>query len=147
MWYLYGVALIAGIASAIEPGQNASLAKATGNPLFAGLVCCGLGLLAFAGLMLATGRLTLPEAARAAQVPWWAWLGGLLGAVVVASQLTVSQKIGAAPFLAIVVTAGVVTSIGLDHFGFVGFERHAVSLWRVLGALLMVAGVTLVAVF
>lgn len=27
MWYLYGVVLIAGIANAIQPGQNAALAK------------------------------------------------------------------------------------------------------------------------
>jgi transporter family-2 protein len=41
----------------------------------------------------------------------------------------------------------VVTSIVLDHFGWVGFERHAASLWRILGGLLMVAGVALVAAF
>ena len=145
MWYLYGVALLAGIASAIEPGQNASLAKAGGDPIFAGLVCCGIGVLVFAGLLLATGRPAWP--AQAAQAPWWAWAGGCLGTVVVLAQLTVSRRIGAAPFLATVVTAGVATSILLDHLGLVGFEVHRASLWRVLGAVLMIAGVTLVAVF
>ena len=105
-----------------------------------------LGVLAFSGLMLATGRFAWPSLAQAAEVPWWAWLGGLLGTVAVLAQLTVSRQIGAAPFLAIVVTAGVATSIGLDHFGLVGFERHPASLWRIFGAVLMVAGVTLVCV-
>ena len=146
MWYLYGVALLAGVASAIEPGQNATLAKGLGEPLSAGLLCCALGVLAFSGLMLATGRFAWPSVAQAAQVPWWAWLGGLLGTVAVLAQLTVSRQIGAAPFLAIVVTTGVATLIALDHFGLVGFERHPASLWRILGAVLMVAGVTLVSV-
>jgi len=45
------------------------------------------------------------------------------------------------------VTAGVVTSILLDNFGWVGFERHPASLWRILGGCLMVGGVALVALF
>jgi bacterial/archaeal transporter family-2 protein len=144
MWYFYGLALLAGIASAIEPGQNASLAKATGTPLLAGLLCCALGTAVFGTLWLATGRAAWPGGGQA---PWWAWAGGLLGALVVLAQLYASQKIGAAPFLGIVVTAGVATSITLDHFGLVGFAQHAASPWRLAGAGLMIAGVALVALF
>jgi transporter family-2 protein len=80
-------------------------------------------------------------------MPWWAWLGGILGGCVVLAQFVVARKIGAAPFLGLLVTAGVVTSIVLDHFGWVGFEPHPASLWRILGGCLMVIGVALVAYF
>jgi bacterial/archaeal transporter family-2 protein len=46
-----------------------------------------------------------------------------------------------------VVTAAVVVSLALDHFGLVGFEEHRASPWRLLGAALMIAGVGLVAPF
>lgn len=147
MWFYYGIALLAGIASAVEPGQNASLAKGLGDPLLAGLLCCLIGTALFGVLMVATGRTTLPDPGQAAQVPWWAWLGGVLGTVLVLSQLTASQKIGAAPFLGLLVTAGTVTSIVLDNFGLVGFTVHPASAWRIVGAGLMVAGVALVALF
>lgn len=70
-----------------------------------------------------------------------------MGALLILSQLYVAQRIGAAPYLGLLVTAGVVTSILLDHFGWVGFEQHPVSLWRICGGLLMIAGIALVAMF
>jgi transporter family-2 protein len=54
-------------------------------------------------------------------LPWWAWIGGLSGATVLASQLFVAQRIGAGPYVGPVVTAAVVVSLALDHFGLVGF--------------------------
>ena len=98
-------------------------------------------------IMLVPGRYGLPGTDRLAQVPWWAWLGGLMSAGLTAAQLYLSKKIGAAAFLGLIVTAGVVTSILLDHFGLVGFKVHPASLWRILGGALMIGGVGLVARF
>ncbi len=147
MWYLYLIVLLAGIANAIQPGQNSTLAKGLSQPLTAGLVV-GIG----AGLTvlvagLATKRLAWPSLAEASQMPWWAWLGGVLGGGVVITQVLIARQVGAGAFLGLLVTAGVVTSILLDHFGWVGFERHPASLWRILGGLLMIVGVALVAFF
>jgi len=62
-------------------------------------------------------------------------------------QLFVAPKLGAGAFLGTLVTAGVLASLVLDHVGWAGFDVHPAGLWRVLGDLLMVAGVTLAAVF
>lgn len=147
MWYLYGAVLLAGIANAIQPGQNGTLAKGLSQPLTAGLAV-GLGtILTVLTAGLLTGRLALPSAEEVANMPWWAWFGGVLGGGIVVTQLLVARQIGAAPFLGLLVTAGVVTSIALDHFGWVGFDRHPASLFRILGGLMMIAGVALVARF
>ena len=145
MWYLYGFALLAGVANAIEPGQNATLAKVSGQPMLAGLVCFTMAAFCVAVVLVVARRFDRPSAETVAQAPWWAWPGGMLGAVVVLVQLYVSERIGAAPFLACVITAGVIGSILLDHFGLVGFERHRAGRWRLCGGGLMIAGVALVA--
>ncbi|GJE11574.1 MULTISPECIES: DMT family transporter [Methylobacterium] len=147
MLFLYGIALLAGLASAVEPGQNAALAKSLARPLLAGVVSLAVSIGAFVVIMLVTGRYGLPGMDRLAQVPWWAWLGGLMSAVLAAAQLYLSKEIGAATFLGLIVTAGVVTSILLDHFGLVGFKVHPAGLWRLLGGALMIGGVGLVARF
>lgn len=147
MIFLYGFALLAGIASAIEPGQNAGLAKSLARPLLAGVVSLVVSIAAIAVIMLATGQYGLPGLDRLAQVPWWAWLGGLMSAGLTMAQLYVSKRIGAATFLGLIVTAGVVTSILLDQFGLVGFKVHEASLWRILGGAMMIGGVGLVARF
>lgn len=147
MWYFYLIVLLAGIANAIQPGQNSTLAKGLSQPLTAGLfVGIGAGLTVLvAGL--ATRRLAWPSMAEAAQVPWWAWLGGVLGGGVVITQVLVARQIGAGAFLGLLVTAGVVTSILLDHFGWVGFEAHPATAWRIFGGVLMIIGVAFVAAF
>jgi bacterial/archaeal transporter family-2 protein len=147
MWYLYAFTLLAGVANAIEPGQNATLAKVTGQHLLAGALCFLVALLIFlVGLLVMRGR-GLPGGGAWRRVPWWAWPGGVLGAAVVLAQLYLAESLGAAPFLGLVVTGGVVTSILLDHFGLVGFAVHRAGRMRIAGGALMVVGVTLVALF
>ena len=70
-----------------------------------------------------------------------------MGGGIILAQFFVARQIGAAPFLGLLVTAGVVTSILLDHFGWVGFDPHPAGLWRIAGALLMIGGVALVSIF
>lgn len=147
MIFLYGFALLAGIATAIEPGQNAGLAKSLARPLLAGVVSLVVSIAAIIAAMLVTGQYGVPGMDRLAQVPWWAWLGGLMSAGLTMAQLYISKRIGAATFLGLIVTAGVVTSILLDHFGLVGFKVHEAGLWRILGGVLMIGGVGLVARF
>ncbi len=147
MWYLYGFVLLAGVANAIQPGQNSTLAKSFAYPLTAGLI---VGIVVAASVLvlgLALRRLDWPSYGEVAHAPWWAWFGGVMGGVVVVTQLLVATRIGAGPFFGLLVTAGVVTSITLDHFGWVGFAVHPASLWRILGAVLMIGGVALVAAF
>lgn len=147
MWYLYGLAVLAGIANAVQPGPNATLAKTLSQPFAAGLVVVSVSATTLLITGLVTGRLQLPSYEQAAQVPWWAWLGGTLGALLILSQLFVAREIGAAAFLGILVTAGVITSILLDHFGWAGFQEHPASLWRILGGVMMIGRVLLVASF
>jgi transporter family-2 protein len=147
MLFLYGFALLAGVASAIEPGQNAGLAKSLARPLLAGVISLVISIATIAAIMLVSGQFALPTLGHLAEVPWWAWLGGVMSAGLTLAQLYLSQKIGAATFLGLIVTAGVVTSILLDHFGLVGFKVHVASLWRILGGALMIGGVALVARF
>lgn len=139
-------AVVAGLLNAVQSGVNSTLGKQIGQ-FQAGLVSFGLAFVLFVVAGTMTGRLAWPGGERMAGVPWWAWFGGVLGAVFVLSQLFVAQSLGSAVFIGIVVTASVVMSLVLDHYGLVGFEVHRVNLGRVAGAVLMVAGVGLIARF
>lgn len=147
MWYLYGFAVLAGLANAIQPGQNAMLGKTLERPFLAALVTLAVGFVVTVAIALAAGGLSWPASGKAASVPWWAWLGGFCGCAVLLAQAFVSQQIGAAVFLGIVVTVGTVTSVLLDHFGWLGFQQHAAGIGRIAGAALMIAGVALIAAF
>jgi transporter family-2 protein len=80
-------------------------------------------------------------------MPWWAPLGGLVGAVQVYAGLTLVNKVGAGPFVGITVTAALTASLIIDHFGLFNMPVHAMNAWRVGGAVLMAAGIGLIAKF
>ncbi len=52
---------------------------------------------------------------------------------------------GAGLFNGLTITAGIVASVAIDHFGLMKFAQHTASPGRVGGAALMIAGVILVA--
>ena len=82
--------------------------------------------------------------AQLAAVPAWAWLGGVLGAFYVASSVIVGPRLGAATLLALVVLGQLGTSLLVDHFGWLGFPHHPLTVVRVLGAALLFGGVLLI---
>lgn len=144
MWYLYGFVLLAGVANAVQAGQNGTLSKGLSQSLTGGLVVVAGTATCILTVGLLTGRLTWPSLDQAIQMPWWAWFGGIMGGGIILAQFFIARQIGAAAFLGLFVTAGVVTSVLLDHFGWVGFDQHPASLGRIVGAILMIGGVALV---
>ena len=79
--------------------------------------------------------------------PWWAWTGGIVSALYIVSMLVAPNILGAGLFTGLTVTAAVLASIALDHWGLVGFPVHPAGVGRLIGAALMVVGIVLVAVF
>jgi transporter family-2 protein len=84
---------------------------------------------------------------KAAQVPWWAWLGGLLSIMSTMAGLMLARKMGSTYFTATTVTCSLVSAVLLDHMGWIGFEVHHINLWRMVGCALLLAGVFLVSKF
>jgi len=54
------------------------------------------------------------------------------------------RTLGAATLLSVAVAGQMTFALLLDHYGLVGFAVRPLSLWRVIGAAFVVAGVTLI---
>ena len=138
--------IIAGALNAVQSGSNAQLVRSLGRPWLVALLVSLITAVAFLTMFLVTG-VRAPEAGRVGDTPWWAWTGGLCGAAYVTSTLFFAERMGAGLFTGLTITAGIVASIIVDHFGLVGFQQHAASVLRIAGAALMIVGLTLVARF
>jgi bacterial/archaeal transporter family-2 protein len=139
------IALASGAANPFQAATNAQLNKQSHSPLWAGIFIYASGLL---GLLAAQVfvRQAFPGAALR-EVNWWAWLGGLISILSTMVGLTLTQKLGSGLFTGLSLTAAVVTSVLLDHFGIVGLKQHAASPGRLVGCALLVAGIWCVAKF
>jgi transporter family-2 protein len=80
-------------------------------------------------------------------MPWWAPLGGLAGAFAVVAGLVFVDKVGAGTFAGLTITANILMSLVIDKYGFFGMQVHPLSIGRMAGGVLMVAGIALVASF
>ena len=74
----------------------------------------------------------------------WAPIGGLAGAVQVYAGLTLVQHVGAGQFMGHTVTAALVASILIVHWGWLYMPVHPLDVFRVSGAPLMIGGIALI---
>jgi transporter family-2 protein len=144
-------ALAAGAANPFQSGTNAELNKQLGQPLVAGLwvYVSGLcALLLIGTLVMATRQAPVVTLGRTAHglsnVPWWAWLGGVISIGPTLAGLIFAQRLGSGMFTSLSITASLVVSVLLDQFGLIGFRQHSASPARIAGCVLLVAGVWLV---
>jgi transporter family-2 protein len=134
--------LIAGGLIALQAPTNAILGKAGGSPVLAALISFAVGTLALLVVWVASGN--RPGAAAFAKVPWYAWLGGLYGATFVAVAAYAAPKIGLGSLITIGIAGQIAVALLLDQIGALGLPRDPISIGRIAGALLVIAGVVLV---
>lgn len=146
VWVYLLIALIAGALMPLQAGVNAQLSRWVGSPAAAALVSFAVGALGLS-VYCALLRAQVPAWGVVASSPWWVWVGGLLGAVFVTAAASLAPRLGAATFISLTIAGQMLVSILLDQFGLVGFAERPATPLRLLGALLLVAGVLLIRKF
>jgi len=142
--FLLGCSLLIGACGASQAGLNARLRLALYSPIQAAFISFVTGTLLLGALTLISGESWSSRTALAA-LPWWAWLGGLLGAFNVAMSVYLAPRLGALSLAFSIVCGQVLASMLLDHNGWLGYPRIELSGQRLLGAVFIIAGVCLVA--
>jgi len=135
------IVLLAGVGLAVQSPTNAALARAGGSVTLAALMSFLLGTGVLVVAWMAIDR-TPPGALKGA--PAWAWAGGLYGAGFVAAMAYATPRLGLAATLTLAVASQLAAALVLDHYGLLGLKPAPVSLARVGGVVLVLAGVLLV---
>ena len=141
---LYPFILAAGALQAAGVVMNGQLNKSLVNPWLAATVSF-LPILFVFLTMLALRPLPMPAERDVCDMPWWAPIGGLAGAVAVFGGLLLVSEVGAGPFNGLLITANLLTSLAIDNFGWFHMPTHRINKARVGGAMLMVIGIALIA--
>jgi transporter family-2 protein len=132
---------------AILPVQavlNTKLGKQTGGPLISSLLSFLVGLICLCIINLFANDTALSQMKLLSVSPWYVWMGGLLGAIYVSCVIFVNQQQGVALTFALVVAGQIFISLLIDHFGLFGSIVRPVSIPKIMGALLIVAGLVLI---
>ena len=87
------LAFAAGASFVVQQAVNADLRIALGSAAWAGFVSYLGGTLCMLALAVALGE-AAPSSAAIARSHWWAWSGGLFGAIYIAISIVLVPKIG-----------------------------------------------------
>ncbi|MET3693097.1 uncharacterized membrane protein YdcZ (DUF606 family) [Methylobacterium goesingense] len=109
------LSVTAGACIVLQQALIANLRIALNSSAWAGFASYFVGLLSMVVLALAL-RDPLPATSLTARIPWWAWSGGFFGAVFIALATILVPELGAATFLALLVTGQMLASVAFDHF-------------------------------
>ena len=142
--WIFPFIITGGILQSCGAAMNGQLNKALINPWLASTISFAV-ITAFFACVFVVLPTPLPTASGLAAMPWWAPLGGLVGAVQVYAGLTLVNKVGAGPFVGFTVTAALLASLAIDHFGWFHMQVHPINLGRIIGAVLLVAGISFIA--
>ena len=137
------VALAVGGLIPIQTAANSRLRASVGNkPVMPALISFSSAL--FFAVVATTVLRGNPVPQFSADVPWWGWLGGVMGVCFVLGNILLFPRLGALETVVLPILGQVVMGLLVDRFGLFGAPAMPVSWMRVLGAAVVFAGIVVV---
>lgn len=138
-WLLIILVFIGGVGVAIQSTVNGGLGQKIG--VFEGaFVSFLVGTVTLFLVMLFFGRGNI---IHVFQVPKWQLIGGMLGAFFVSTMVLSVPRIGVGAAIFTLITAQIITSSLIDHFGWLGMKEIPLDWQRIAGIALMVIAILL----
>lgn len=94
------------------------------------------------GLIFVTSR--QGDLSNARQIPWWAWLAGLMGVIIIGSLSITVSNLGVGRALTLFTATSIITAAFIDQFGLIGATVKGLDLSRGAGIALLLVGTWLV---
>ncbi len=132
------IAALSGVTMALQGSLNAALGKIIGL-LESTFVVHLVGLL-LVSLLLFVLRLGSGDLRRYGEAPWYFYLGGLLGVLIIYGVIRSIAAAGVAAATTAIILGQVLTAALVDHLGLFGMEKIPFSWHRVAGTVLMASG-------
>ena len=139
-------ALTMGVMVPFQSIVNARLSQQIGSPINAAFISFAGGFICFL-LIQVFGPAPFPTIKQIMSLRPILLSGGLIGALFVGSAILLVPKLGSTAWIALIVTGQLAMSLLLDHYGILGLPVKSINLYRVVGALLLIAGSTMITKF
>lgn len=139
------MAFLAGAFLPIQAGLNARLGKAVESPVYASLLSFVVGMVGLILYIVTTQQAVSWTGLKTA--PVYVWAGGLLGAFYVTIIILSFPQLGPGLTFGLVVAGQMLFSVLLEHFNVLVAQPQPVNIGRIIGMLLIVAGVIIIKKF
>jgi transporter family-2 protein len=127
---------------ALQAPINSQLGRSVGT-FQAAFVSFVLGTVLLA-VIAALARGGLGQVGEARGLSWYYLTGGVLGAIYVTTVLVTVRSLGAGPVVAATIAGQLSASLVVDQLGILGVDKDPITVTKVVGVLLLAAGVLLI---
>lgn len=135
-------AALSGVAMAVQGSINSALGKVVG--LWESTFIVHITGFTLVTTLLFVFRVGKGSIFNLFQAPWYSYLGGILGVLIIYAVVLSIPKVGVAPATTAIILGQVFTAGLVDHFGLFGMNKIPFSMYNALGALLMAGGAWLI---
>jgi transporter family-2 protein len=140
--YLFILMLLIGVVLTVHLAMNAQVGVIVRNAKMGNAIFWTIG--GITAIIIGLTGWEPDVFSRLKEVPVWLLTAGIMGAALVFGIAWVMPQIGAAKGFILMIAGQVITGLLLSHFGLLGSPVEPVSLYKILGALLLIAGVGIV---
>lgn len=132
------IAAAAGVTMAFQGAINAALGKIVGL-LEATFIVHLVGLI-FVAILLFVLKMGGGSLMKLGQVPWYLYLGGILGVAIIYGVVRSIPEVGVAPATTAIIVGQILTAAIIDHTGLFGMKQISFAWYRAAGVFLMAGG-------
>jgi transporter family-2 protein len=140
--FLYFLMLFIGVVLTLHLTMNAHVGVIVRNSKMGNAIFWTIG--AITALLIGASGWDSTALTRLKDVPGWLLTAGMMGAALVFGIAWVIPKIGAAPAFVLMIAGQVITGMVFSHYGLLGSPVETVSVTKIIGAVLLLGGVSIV---
>lgn len=131
--------LLAGAGIPLIGVFNSGVARSAGNPFVATAIMFAIA--SVVALCITVPLHGLPSVSQLASAPPLGYAAGLLIGFYGLSATVIIPRFGAASFVAFILIAQLITSAAIDQFGLFGMPQRPIDLLKLVGLLIIAAGI------
>ncbi len=140
------MALAVGTCLPVMAASNGALGKVLGSP-YVGTLSAFIVAAIVVSLLIAFTRTPMPLSSSFLKTNWIMWAGGVIIAMNILTFTIVPQKIGVGNTIIFFIAGQLISSVIIEHFGWLNYSVHTVNWFRITGIALLLTGVTLIKKF
>lgn len=137
------LAVSAGAMIPFQSAMNTTLGKNLQSPYFSALSVFIIAAIGLSIYILVTKQ-TVPNPQQFTNAPKWSYLGGILGGTYILLIVVLAPKLGIGNVTVMVLLGQILAAMIIDQFGLLNATVHSLNWQRIIGLVLLIAGVYLV---
>ncbi|MCS9992750.1 DMT family transporter [Weissella confusa] len=141
-----GLSLFAGFMLANQNPINADMKKVVGSPFISAAISFLVGSVFLAIVSAVKSHQVFPTMTFIQSNPAWIWLGGVLGAIYLTSNVLLFPRLGAIQTVVLPILGQILMGTLIDTFGWFGSRPIPLTALRVIGVIILIAGVVVAVV-